>query len=341
MMKLTDFQFDLPERQIAQYPLAQRSASRLLHLQRDGGDPADRVFRDLPGLLNPGDLLVRNNTRVLPARLFAKKTTGGQVEVMLERLTGPRQCLAQLRASKPNRAGTRLILENGACLTVTGRQGSFFTLEMTAGEGGLAELFMRIGHMPLPPYIHRDDAADDRERYQTVYARVPGAVAAPTAGLHFDAPVLEALESRGVVTAEVTLHVGAGTFQPVRTEVIENHTMHTEYLEVSQDCCAAVARARQTGGRVIAVGTTAVRSLESAALSGELAPYAGESRLFIYPGYEFRVIDGMITNFHLPESTLLMLVCAFAGTRETLSAYRYAVENGYRFFSYGDAMLLT
>lgn len=340
-MKKTDFQFDLPEQQIAQFPLAQRSASRLLHLNRAGGTLTDRVFNDLPALLNPGDLLVYNNTRVLPARLFAKKPTGGQVEIMLERLTGPRQCVAQLRASKPNRAGTRLILSNGACLTVTGRQDSFFTLELTAGEGSLADLFTRIGHMPLPPYIQRGDVADDRERYQTVYASVPGAVAAPTAGLHFDAPLLTALAAKGISFAEVTLHVGAGTFQPVRSKDIESHTMHAEYLEVSQTCCDAVAQARQRGSRVIAVGTTAVRSLETAATSGELAPFAGDSRLFIYPGYNFRVIDGMITNFHLPESTLLMLVCAFAGTRETLQAYAHAVNNDYRFFSYGDAMLLV
>lgn len=340
-MKKSDFHFDLPERQIAQFPLAQRSASRLLHLNRAGGGLADLVFSDLPALLNPGDLLVYNNTRVLPARLFATKPTGGQVEIMLERLTGPRECMAQLRASKPNRQGTRLILQNGACLTVTGRQDSFFTLEMTAGEGNLADLFACIGHMPLPPYILRSDVADDRERYQTVYASVPGAVAAPTAGLHFDAPLLAALATRGVSFAEVTLHVGAGTFQPVRTDDIESHTMHAEYLEVSQACCNAVGQARERGSRVIAVGTTAVRSLETAASTGELTPFAGDSRLFIYPGYDFHVIDGMITNFHLPESTLLMLVCAFAGTRETLAAYEHAVNNDYRFFSYGDAMLLV
>lgn len=340
-MKRTDFQFDLPERQIAQFPLAQRSASRLLYLQKESGELADQVFNDLPGLLNPGDLLVCNNTRVLPARLFARKPTGGQVEIMLERLTGPRQCVAQLRASKPNHAGTRLILENDACLTVTGRQDCFFSLEMTDGEGSMADQFTRFGHMPLPPYIQRSDVADDRERYQTVYARVPGAVAAPTAGLHFDAPVLSALAAKGVGFAEVTLHVGAGTFQPVRTDNIESHTMHAEYLEVSQTCCDAVTAARQRGSRIIAVGTTAVRSLETAASAGALAPYAGDSRLFIYPGYKFQVIDGMITNFHLPESTLLMLVCAFAGTRETLAAYQHAVRHGYRFFSYGDAMLLV
>ena len=298
------------------------------------------MFKDLPGLLNPGDLLVRNNTRVIPARLFARKETGGKVEILVERLGGRRHCIAQLRASKSPRAGTMLILENGARLRVTGRQDSFFKLELASGQGSLSEQLSELGHMPLPPYIQRADCAADRERYQTVYAQISGAVAAPTAGLHFDEKMLADLAAKGVESAELTLHVGAGTFAPVRSERIEDHRMHAEYLEVSAQCCAAVNAAKQRGSRVIAVGTTTVRSLETAATHGQLDAFAGDSRLFIYPGYDFRVVDGMITNFHLPESTLLMLVCAFAGTRQTLAAYRHAVDAGYRFFSYGDAMIV-
>ena len=340
-MKRSDFTFELPARQIAQAPLPGRSDSRLLKLERSGGETADLMFKDLPGLLNPGDLLVRNNTRVIPARLFARKETGGKVEILVERLGGARHCIAQLRASKSPRAGSMLILENGARLRVTGRQDSFFKLELASGQGSLTEQLSELGHMPLPPYIQRADCAADRERYQTVYAKISGAVAAPTAGLHFDEKMLADLATRGVESAELTLHVGAGTFTPVRSERIEDHRMHAEYLEVSAQCCAAVNAAKQRGSRVIAVGTTAVRSLETAARDGQLDAFAGDSRLFIYPGYDFRVVDGMITNFHLPESTLLMLVCAFAGTRETLAAYRHAVDAGYRFFSYGDAMLVT
>jgi len=338
-MKRSLFQYDLPPEQIAQFPLAERSASRLLVMSKASGAVSDRVFSDLPDLLREGDLLVANNTRVLPARLHARKDTGGRVEILLERLTGENACIAQLRASKSPGPGTGLLLEDGSRLTVTGRQDDFFVLE--SGNVAMADLMSRCGHMPLPPYIAREDEAADRERYQTVYARVPGAVAAPTAGLHFDADLLSALNGRGVETAELTLHVGAGTFQPVRVDEIEDHRMHAEYLEVSEACCQAVESARQRGGRVIAVGTTAVRSLETAAANGQLEPWNGDSRLFIYPGYRFRAIDGMITNFHLPESTLLMLVCAFAGMEPVLSAYRHAVAGGYRFFSYGDAMLVA
>ena len=337
-LKLSDFHFDLPPELIAQQPLAQRSASRLLRLDRHSGAVADAAFGDLPGLLSPGDLLVFNNTRVIPARLFGRKESGGRVEVMLERLLDDRECLAQLRVSKPLRPGGRIVLEDGSRLEVVGRDGAFFRLRSTGP--GLAGLLERFGHMPLPPYITRADTAADRERYQTVYARHPGAVAAPTAGLHFDESVLAALDAGGVERAEVTLHVGAGTFQPVRCENIEEHRMHAEYLEVSAAVCAAVARARARGGRVIAVGTTAVRSLETAAADGELKPFRGDSRIFIYPGYEFRVIDGLVTNFHLPESTLLMLVAALAGREAVLAAYRHAVRARYRFFSYGDAMLV-
>jgi len=337
-LKLSDFHFDLPRELIAQHPLAQRSASRLLHLDGPSGAVTDTAFRDLPDLLSPGDLLVFNNTRVIPARLFGRKETGGRVEVMLERLVDDRECLAQLRVSKPLQTGGHILLEDGSRLEVVGRDGAFFHLRSTGP--GLAALLERFGHMPLPPYITRDDTAADRERYQTVYARHPGAVAAPTAGLHFDETVLAALDARGVERAEVTLHVGAGTFQPVRCDNIEEHRMHAEYLEVSAAVCEAVERARARGGRVIAVGTTAVRSLETAAAGGTLKPFRGDSRIFIYPGFEFRVIDGLVTNFHLPESTLLMLVAALAGREAVLAAYRHAVRERYRFFSYGDAMLV-
>lgn len=336
-LKRTDFQFDLPAELIAQMPLEQRSASRLLRLERGGGF-ADAMFRALPDYLKKGDLLVFNNTRVIPARLFGRKETGGRVEVMLERLLSERDCLAQLRVSKPLKEGGRILLEDGSFLEMRGREGSFFLLH--SPQENLSVVLERCGHMPLPPYITREDTVEDRERYQTVYARNPGAVAAPTAGLHFDAALLEQIDAMGVERAEVTLHVGAGTFQPVRSEKIEDHRMHAEYLEVSAAVCEAVERTRSRGGRVIAVGTTAVRSLETAAQSGSLQPFAGDSRIFIYPGYEFRVIDGLVTNFHLPESTLLMLVSALAGRENVLAAYRHAVQERYRFFSYGDAMLV-
>lgn len=337
-LKRSDFHFDLPPGLIAQQPLAHRSDSRLLHLAKTGGQLADRCFRDLPALLKKGDLLVFNNTRVIPARLFGRKETGGQVEIMLERLVSEQDCVAQLRASKSPKQGSLIILEDGSRIEVGGRQESFFKLRLL--DGALGELLEKSGHMPLPPYIERADTGDDRERYQTVYARHPGAVAAPTAGLHFDEAILAELESRGIEQAEVTLHVGAGTFQPVRCDRVEDHQMHAEWLEVSAAVCEAVERTQARGGRIIAVGTTAVRSLETAAASGSLEPYSGDSRIFIYPGYRFRVIDGLVTNFHLPESTLLMLICALAGMDETLGAYRHAVAESYRFFSYGDAMLV-
>jgi len=337
-LKRSRFNFDLPPELIAQRPLARRPDSRLLHLPLAGGDVTDRVFRDLPGLLNSGDLLVFNDTKVIPARLFGRKETGGRVEIMLERLLNHRECLAQLRVSKPPRAGGIIFLEDDSRLQVTGRQGEFFRLESV--DQDLNETLERLGHMPLPPYIEREDTVEDRERYQTVYARKPGAVAAPTAGLHFDRELLDEIEARGVERTHVTLHVGAGTFQPVRCEDIADHRMHAEYLEVPDAVCAAVESTKSRGGRVIAVGTTAVRSLETAASGGHLLPFSGDSRIFIYPGHEFRVIDGLLTNFHLPESTLLMLVCALAGIDQTLSAYQHAVTLRYRFFSYGDAMLV-
>jgi len=337
-VKRSEFHYDLPPELIAQAPLAERTASRLLCFDKTTGDLDDRVFNELPALLKADDLLVFNNTRVIPARLFARKSTGGQVEILLERLLDQQQCLAQIRASKSPKAGGRLILEDGSELQVLGREGSFYRLKST--DMDLMDLLDRFGHIPLPPYITREDTERDRRRYQTVFAETPGAVAAPTAGLHFDQTILEQLKNAGIRSTTVTLHVGAGTFQPVRVDDIEDHQMHAEWLEVPQTACDAIAAARRRGGRVVAVGTTAVRSLETAAQNGELQTFCGDSRIFIYPGYRFNVVDAMITNFHLPESTLIMLISAFAGHQQTLAAYRHAVAGAYRFFSYGDAMLI-
>jgi len=337
-MKRTDFNYDLPPELIAQAPLAERSGSRLLCFDRQSGELDDRQFKELPNLLKQGDLLVFNNTRVIPARLFGKKASGGQVEILLERLLNEQDCLVQVRASKAPKPGGILVLEDGNELQVIGRENNFYHLR--AINGNLMEWLERLGHMPLPPYITREDTDRDRRRYQTVFAQTPGAVAAPTAGLHFDKKLLGQLEDASIESTTVTLHVGAGTFQPVRAENIEDHHMHAEWLEVSQAACDAIAAAKARGGRVLAVGTTAVRSLETAAQGGQLQPFSGDSRIFIYPGYEFKVVDAMITNFHLPESTLLMLLSAFAGRKQTLAAYHHAVEQRYRFFSYGDAMLV-
>ena len=339
-MKTSDFEFDLPEQLIAQHPLPERSASRLLTLDRADGRISDRRFAELPDLLRADDLLVFNNTRVIPARLWAAKSSGGRVEIMLERLINARMALAQLRANRKPALDSELVIEGNVRLLVVGREGEFWRLEVLDGPDWPA-LLEAVGHMPLPPYIERADGPGDRERYQTVYGQVPGAVAAPTAGLHFDEALLARIDALGVRRAFCTLHVGAGTFQPVRAERIEDHVMHAEWLRVDQGLVDAVAETRARGGRVIAVGTTAVRSLETAAASGQLQPYTGDSRLFIYPGYPFRVVDGMITNFHLPGSTLIMLVSAFAGREAVLAAYRHAVEQEYRFFSYGDAMLIS
>ena len=344
-MHRSDFSYELPEELIAQHPLKERSASRLLHLDGATGASFHRQFRDLPDLLSPGDLLVFNDTRVLPARLFAVKESGGRTEILIERLTGEFTALAHLRASKTPKEGSFLAIatDRDASPTdrhieVRGRQGSLFELR---SQEPLGPLLARYGHMPLPPYIEREDDASDQERYQTVYARREGAVAAPTAGLHFDRELLERLRDLGVDSAYVTLHVGAGTFQPVRSEDVREHEMHAEYLEVDAEVCSRVEATRARGGRVVAVGTTAVRSLETAAASGSLTPYIGDTRLFIYPGYAFRCVDAMITNFHLPESTLVMLVSAFSGREAILEAYAEAVRERYRFFSYGDAMFLT
>jgi S-adenosylmethionine:tRNA ribosyltransferase-isomerase len=334
-----DYHYELPTELIAQRPLAERPASRLLVLDGTTGSLLDRSFRDLPGLLAPGDLLVVNDTRVIPARVLARKPTGGAVELLIERSLDATRALVHLRASKKPAPGARLEVAPGVTLTVGPRHGEL--TEVDAAPRTLDALLAEHGHVPLPPYMTRADDATDRERYQTVYATAPGAAAAPTAGLHFDADLLAALAARGVARASVTLHVGAGTFQPVRAERLDDHVMHAERVTVPAATVAAVAATRARGGRVVAVGTTVVRSLESAAADGRLAPFDGETRLFLRPGARFRVVDALITNFHLPESTLLMLVCAYAGHAAVLAAYRHAVAARYRFFSYGDAMFVT
>ncbi len=338
-MKRTDFQFDLPPELIAQYPLPERTESRLLVLPADG-KIEDRHFRDLPDFLQPGDLLVFNNTRVIPARLFGHKQSGGKLEILVERVLSEKEILAHVRSSKSPKKGSLIILEDQSQLEMAAREGDLFRLRI-CGSGRVMDMLEEIGHMPLPPYIERADEEFDQQRYQTVYAERAGAVAAPTAGLHFDLALLEKIRNLGVNTAEVTLHVGAGTFQPVRVDNLSEHKMHSEWLEVSAETIAAVKNTQAEGGRVIAVGTTSVRSLETAAADGELKMYSGESQLFIYPGYRFKVVDAMLTNFHLSESTLLMLVSAFSGRDNIRAAYQHAISKKYRFFSYGDAMLLT
>ena len=340
LLKKSDFHYDLPVELIAQQPLPERSASRLLIVDAPHHSLADRAFIDLPSLLRAGDLLVFNDTRVLPARLFGRKPSGGAVEIMLERITGSHTAVAMLGVSKKPREGSLIELDDGTPVRVLGREGQFFELRFECTEP-LEKLLLRVGHMPLPPYIVRPDDPRDSERYQTVYARRPGAVAAPTAGLHFDAALLDTLRARGIDFDYITLHVGAGTFQPVRAEKIEDHEMHREWLNVGAELVEKIHRTRARGGRVIAVGTTVVRALEAArGERGEVEPFAGETRIFIFPGYRIASVDGLITNFHLPESTLLMLVSAFAGREFVLSAYRHAVEQRYRFYSYGDAMLV-
>jgi S-adenosylmethionine:tRNA ribosyltransferase-isomerase len=336
-MQRSDFAYELPEELIARHPAARRSDSRLLHLDGASGAIADRQFTDLPSLLRSGDLLVFNDTRVIPARLHGHKQTGGRIEILLERVVDSERAMVQLRSSKPAAAGSHIDLPAGGLATVLGREGDFWLLDFGAAP---AAVFERYGEMPLPPYLHRAPEDSDRERYQTIFAREPGAVAAPTAGLHFDEALLNACDLAGVRQARVTLHVGAGTFQPVRVMDLSEHRMHVERAVVPPATCDAVRECRARGGRVVAVGTTAVRALESAALAGRLEPFAGETRLFITPGFRFRVVDVLVTNFHLPESTLLMLVAAFAGRAHLLAAYQYAIEQRYRFFSYGDAMLV-
>jgi len=336
-MKTADFDFHLPEELIAQYPLEHRTASRLLHLS--GDTISDRLFSDFTELLMPDDLLVFNNTRVIPARLHGQKESGGKVEVLVERVLDNHHLLAHVRASKSPKAGSRLILEHFIHATMLEREGDLFKLRFE-GATGVLELLDKYGHMPLPPYIERSDESADQERYQTVYAKHAGAVAAPTAGLHFDQNMLDQLAAKGFKSAFVTLHVGAGTFQPVRVDDIKDHHMHAEYIDVDDSVVELIKQTKANGGRVIAIGTTAVRSLESAAMNGELTEFHGDSQIFIYPGYEFKVVDAMVTNFHLPQSTLLMLVSAFSGHKIIMDAYQHAVEQKYRFFSYGDAMFL-
>lgn len=337
-MRLSDFAFDLPDELIARHPLAERRASRLLCLDGPSGALSDRHFADLLDYLRPGDLMVFNNTRVIPARLFGRKETGGQLEVLVERVLDEYRVLAHIRSSKSPKPGSRILLDGEGVAEMVARHDALFELRFAEPVLPLLDL---VGHMPLPPYIDRPDEEADRERYQTVYAKRQGAVAAPTAGLHFDQALLQAIADKGVATAEVTLHVGAGTFQPVRVERIEDHVMHQEWLEVGPEVVAAVEQCKARGGRVIAVGTTSVRSLESAARDGQIKPFTGDTDIFLYPGKTFHVVDALVTNFHLPESTLLMLVSAFAGYPETMAAYAAAVAGGYRFFSYGDAMFIT
>ena len=340
MLTLDDFNFDLPPELIAQHPAAERAASRLL--QVSDHTLHDRRFSDLAELVAPGDLLVFNDTRVIKARLLGQKESGGQIEVMIERIIDARHAVAQIRASKSPKPGSRITLEETITLTVTGRageQGEFFALEL-ADAGDLWALIERHGRLPLPPYITHAVEGDDEMRYQTVFARHPGAVAAPTAGLHFDDAMLVRLRAQGVELAWLTLHVGAGTFQPVRVHNLAEHRMHSERFDIPQATVDAIARIRARGGRVIAVGTTSLRALEAASQSGELSAGPAETSIFITPGYSFRVVDRLLTNFHLPKSTLLMLVSAFAGTDAIRAAYLHAIAQRYRFFSYGDAMLL-
>lgn len=340
-MQLTDFTFTLPDDLIAHYPSKQRSQCRLLSLDGPTGQLEHGIFTDLLEKLNPGDLLVFNNTKVIPARLYGQKNSGGKVEILIERLLEDNRVLAHVKASKSPKAGTELLLGDEGTISVTmlARHDTLFELQFPSD---VLTILDQIGHIPLPPYIARPDEEMDKELYQTVYSQRPGAVAAPTAGLHFDEPMLAALKEKGIEMAFVTLHVGAGTFQPVRVDDIYQHVMHAEYAEVPQNVVDAVIACKARGNRVVAVGTTSVRALESAAQkTGTIAPFFEDTRIFIYPGYQFNVIDALVTNFHLPESTLIMLVSAFAGYEHTMQAYQVAVQEKYRFFSYGDAMFIT
>lgn len=336
-MRLSDFDYPLPEELIAQFPAAERAASRLLHV--DGAALSDRLFADLPEFLKAGDVLVFNDTRVIKARLFGRKATGGQVEILVERLLGEHDALAFVRASKTARPGARIQINDAVEFEVLGREGDLFRVRCHAGIG-LLEVLDRYGNLPLPPYITHAPGTADETRYQTVYANQPGAVAAPTAGLHFDEAMLARLDALGVTRTTVTLHVGAGTFQPVRAENIAEHKMHSERFFVPESTVAAIREAQSRGGRVMAVGTTSLRALESAARDGDLLAGEGETNLFITPGYRFKVVERLLTNFHLPKSTLLMLVSAFGGYENLRAAYVHAVAERYRFFSYGDAMLI-
>ena len=335
-MQLSDFDFDLPKSLIAQYPPKNRTDSRILIGQ---STLIDAQFKQIGDFIQSGDLLVMNNTKVIPARLFGHKDSGGKVEIMIERLLNDKQVLAMVRASRTPQINSKITLENGEKATVLNKQDGFYTLEFATDS--LLALLDNVGHTPLPPYIERTDEVQDLSRYQTVYAKHDGAVAAPTAGLHFDNTLLNSLKDQSIDSAFVTLHVGAGTFQPVKTDNIKDHTMHSEYYEISQETVDKIHQTKKSGGRVIAIGTTAVRSLESAAKSGMLEATREETDIFIYPGYEFKIVDMMVTNFHLPKSSLLMLVSAFIGRERMMEIYQHAIEQKYRFFSYGDAMLLT
>ena len=343
-MKTSDFAFELPEQLIAKYPTEQRTASRLLHLDGVTGELGHHQFSDMLQFVDSGDLLIFNNTRVIPARLLGQKSTGGKVEVLVERMLDDHRVLAHVRASKSPKAGATLILENAIEATMLGRHDALFELSF-AGEQTVLELLEAHGHMPLPPYIDRPDEDSDKERYQTVYNEKPGAVAAPTAGLHFDDAILAQLKAKGVQTEFVTLHVGAGTFQPVKVDNVEEHVMHAEYAEVPEHVVAAIKATKAAGKRVIAVGTTSMRSLESAAKKADasnelIVPFYEDTSIFIYPGFNFKVVDAMFTNFHLPESTLMMLISALAGQDNVMHAYAEAIKHEYRFFSYGDSMFI-
>jgi S-adenosylmethionine:tRNA ribosyltransferase-isomerase len=343
-MKLADFRFELPEDLIARYPTSERTASRLMHLEGNTGKIEHCHFTDIVNLVEAGDLLVFNNTRVIPARLLGQKLSGGKVEVLVERILDEHRVLAHIRASKSPKVGSQLLLESSVKVEMLARHDALFELQFLSEEPVLA-ILEKFGHMPLPPYIDRPDEDSDKERYQTVYNQVPGAVAAPTAGLHFDQAILQKLRDKGVNIEFVTLHVGAGTFQPVRVDNILEHKMHSEYAEVGQSVIDAIEATKAAGKRVVAVGTTSVRSLESAAQysreqNSPLSPFFGDTSIFIYPGYQFQLVDALLTNFHLSESTLLMLVSAFAGKQHIFDAYEQAIAKRYRFFSYGDAMFL-
>ncbi|MGL5358346.1 MAG: tRNA preQ1(34) S-adenosylmethionine ribosyltransferase-isomerase QueA [Shewanella sp.] len=341
-MRVADFSFELPDELIARYPMAQRNASRLLTLDGNTGTLADKQFTDLLGMINPGDLMVFNNTRVIPARLFGQKASGGKLEILVERMLDDKRILAHVRSSKSPKVDSLILLDGGYQMKMLARHDTLFELELLS-ELTILEVLEAVGHMPLPPYIDRPDEDADKERYQTVYNQNPGAVAAPTAGLHFDDAMLAALKAKDVNIVFVTLHVGAGTFQPVRVDTILEHKMHSEWANVPEDVVELIAQTKAAGKRVIAVGTTSVRSLESAARAnqGELKAFSGDTDIFIYPGYQFQVVDAMVTNFHLPESTLIMLVSAFAGFEQVMAAYQHAIAHKYRFFSYGDAMFVT
>ncbi len=339
-MKKSDFKYDLPSALIAQRPLPERGASRLLCMSRHTGQLKDRQFTDFIELVNKGDLLVFNNTQVIPARLFGIKTSGGKVEILIERIIDDQHAIAHVKASKSPKPGTLIKLDQGYCCEVQGRAGALFHLEFKNGDD-VRQILAQIGHIPLPPYITRADDDADLTRYQTVFAKEAGAVAAPTAGLHFDQAMMDRIQAKGVEMAFVTLHVGSGTFQPVRVENLDGHVMHKEYFALPPTTADAVKQTRARGGRVIAIGTTAVRALESASKSGTIEPGFGDTDLFITPGYQFKSVDALLTNFHLPESTLLMLVAAFAGYQPIMDAYQHAIKQSYRFFSYGDAMFLS